>query len=266
MLQNLQQLPPTEKHINVDYDPKSAESIRFFQTVQNKLHYAAHAELRRISRITAWTATAWRQISSRFMRCLDPRPRGRCYKFMGQVSDTPQMAYVFQGFFKAWQILDNMYTPDIYLKPIIFPWLAYGAFACELGLKRILATSGIVSNNTHLLHLLIEKLPVEMQTRIWNEIREKHSAQSEEEVVNRILMLSNAFENYRYAYENCQRIDCGMARDLFWAILKEALKLPMYDLTECEVTKEAYIRANEVERKAIGSNYEKLKRKDRRIK
>ena len=79
-------------------------------------------------------------------------------------------------------------------------------------------------------------------------------------------MLSNAFENYRYAYENCQRIDCGMARDLFWAILKEALKLPMYDLTECEVTKEAYIRANEVERKAIGSNYEKLKRKDRRIK
>ena len=27
---------------SVDYDPKSAESIRFFQTVQNKLHYAAH--------------------------------------------------------------------------------------------------------------------------------------------------------------------------------------------------------------------------------
>lgn len=25
-----------------DYDPKSAESIRFFQIVQNKLHYAAH--------------------------------------------------------------------------------------------------------------------------------------------------------------------------------------------------------------------------------
>ena len=27
---------------SVDYDPHSAESIRFFQTVQNKLHYAAH--------------------------------------------------------------------------------------------------------------------------------------------------------------------------------------------------------------------------------
>ncbi len=27
---------------SVDYDPHSAESVRFFQTVQNKLHYAAH--------------------------------------------------------------------------------------------------------------------------------------------------------------------------------------------------------------------------------
>jgi hypothetical protein len=27
---------------SVDYDPKSAESIAFFKTVQNKLHYAAH--------------------------------------------------------------------------------------------------------------------------------------------------------------------------------------------------------------------------------
>ena len=27
---------------SVDYDPHSAESIRFFQIVQNKLHYAAH--------------------------------------------------------------------------------------------------------------------------------------------------------------------------------------------------------------------------------
>ena len=27
---------------SVDYDPRSAESIRFFQIVQNKLHYAAH--------------------------------------------------------------------------------------------------------------------------------------------------------------------------------------------------------------------------------
>ena len=27
---------------SVDYDPKSAESIRFFKIVQNKLHYAAH--------------------------------------------------------------------------------------------------------------------------------------------------------------------------------------------------------------------------------
>jgi len=27
---------------SIDYDPKSDESIRFFKTVQNKLHYAAH--------------------------------------------------------------------------------------------------------------------------------------------------------------------------------------------------------------------------------
>ena len=27
---------------SVDYDPSSSESIRFFQIVQNKLHYAAH--------------------------------------------------------------------------------------------------------------------------------------------------------------------------------------------------------------------------------
>ena len=27
---------------SVDYDPKSAQSIRFFKIVQNKLHFAAH--------------------------------------------------------------------------------------------------------------------------------------------------------------------------------------------------------------------------------
>ena len=27
---------------SLDYDPKSAESVRFFKIVQNKLHYAAH--------------------------------------------------------------------------------------------------------------------------------------------------------------------------------------------------------------------------------
>ena len=70
----------------------------------------------------------------------------------------PQMSFNFNGFYQTWLMLDEKVKngkTDCYL----IPWIVNGAFACEVGIKYILAQNQIGFKKEHLLHELYNFLP-----------------------------------------------------------------------------------------------------------
>ena len=113
----------------------------------------------------------------------------------------PSLAYSAKSFYNAYIGLDQLEpTQDESL--LYIPKLVNGAFSAELMIKAILVEQDIPYNNEHNLKILFEKLPMEIQKRVWHFLIQKASEYADvEKRDNELLLMSDAFVQWRYCYE-----------------------------------------------------------------
>lgn len=143
----------------------------------------------------------------------------------------PQMSFNYRGFYETWRMLDkatNLTAVNVYT----LPWIVNGAFACELGLKYILTQNEISYKKEHYLHRLFELLPNEDRVAILNELYEKCPDYSNDQITREILLVSDAFCNFRYSYEHTLTSNLSFCKVWFEAIFNQVATYPSYELIE----------------------------------
>lgn len=172
--------------------------------------------------------------------------------------------YEFYCFHQAWRLIDNAFDSNYPEQGLMLPWVVNGAFTCELGLKYMLATKDIPYGRTHLLHELISLLPDEQRLPIMTAIQQTYFMDTEEAIDDKIRMLSNAFEDFRYAYEHKVIVDVVFARTVFEAIIRQTCTFPMYNITEIEISKDTLEDAEKLEQECIDDTLARVQKKERR--
>lgn len=169
--------------------------------------------------------------------------------------------YEFSSFYQAWRLIDNAFDSKNPEQGLMLPWVVNGAFTCELGLNYMLATKGIPYGRTHLLHELINLLPDEQRLPIMTAIQQTYFMDTEEAIDDKIRMLSNAFEDFRYAYEQKAIVDIAFARIVFEAIIRQTCTLPTYKLTEIEADEDT---VEKLEQECIDATLTRVQKKERK--
>lgn len=167
----------------------------------------------------------------------------------------PQMSFNYNGFYDTWCILDkkiDLMSVDIYT----IPWIVNGSFACELGLKYILSINNVEFKREHRLHKLFELLPDNDKMAIFNDICEKLPNYSNEQLIREILLVSDAFCNFRYAHEHSLTSNLPFYKVWFEAIFKQVSLYPSYMLVER--LGEPGITLDEIDAKILNTQNEML--------
>ena len=167
----------------------------------------------------------------------------------------PHMSLNYRGFYETWYLLDevtDLSSVDVYT----IPWIVNGAFACELGLKYILIQNNISFKREHFLHKLFELLPHKDKMAIFKELREKYPNYSNEQLSREILLISDAFCNFRYAYEYSLTSNLMFQKIWFEAIFNQVATYPSYELIER--TNKPDITMDELDKKILKTQNEML--------
>lgn len=143
-----------------------------------------------------------------------------------------QMSFCYDGFCKTWWDLDSKVPTDA-VNEFTIPWIVNGAFACEVGIKYILQQNNIEFDKIHLLHELFNLLPKKHKEEISKELYERNPSYTPEQLNQEILLLSDAFCNFRYFYEKTSAINLTFFRAWCIAIYKQVGLYPSYMLAEC---------------------------------
>lgn len=185
----------------------------------------------------------------------------------------PSLAYLAKSFYNAYIALDQLEPPQDELL-LYIPKLVNGAFSAELIIKAILVEQDIPYNNEHNLKILFEKLPVEIQKRVWRFLAQKASEYADvEKRENELLLMSDAFVQWRYCYEG----NLAPAFDIrFLSAFTNALIIVMFELgynvffTKSEIAlspEECAEIDNKIEnnrRECMKNNEANIKKKSRR--
>ena len=146
----------------------------------------------------------------------------------------PQMSHCYESFHRAWLLLDacketgqNIVEPDYAL-----PWIVNGAFACELGMKYILECNNLSYHKEHLLHELFNKLPDKDAIAISSELIKQYPGYDKDFFSQNILLISDAFCNFRYAYEKNLVLEFKFCKLFFEAVFNQVATYPSYTLIE----------------------------------
>lgn len=110
------------------------------------------------------------------------------------------LAYQAKAFYNAYIALEQLKPDDEWL--LFIPKLVNGAFSAELAIKTILVEQNIPYNKEHNLKILFDKLPLDIQHRIWEYLSKKAPEYSD--VAKReteLLLISEAFVQCRYCFE-----------------------------------------------------------------
>ena len=172
---------------------------------------------------------------------------------------------VFKSFYATWELLSentDLNGVDDYL----LAWIVNGAFACELGLKYILSMENTEYNKTHLLHDLFNLLPNDIKREIWNELKSTNKFYTDEHINQGIFYISNAFEDFRYAFEHTIFIDTTFANDFFKIVFNHVNKYPSYCLKECQATDEDEKNYDKAFERAQSEMFARIKSKERKQK
>lgn len=143
----------------------------------------------------------------------------------------PQMSCCYRGFYETWCMLDikiDLSTVNNYT----IPWIVNGSFACEVGMKYILQQNNIEFDKVHLLHELYNLLPDSHKMAITKELFEKFPSYTLEQLNQEILLLSDAFCNFRYFYENSLTVNMHFFKVWCLAIYKQVDKYRSYTIVE----------------------------------
>lgn len=114
--------------------------------------------------------------------------------------ENPILVYQAKAFYNAYIALEQLKPDDEWL--LLVPRLVNGAFSAELAIKAILTEQNISYDRVHNLIILFDRLPLDIQNKIWEYLAEKAPEYSD--VAKReteLLLISEAFEQYRYCFE-----------------------------------------------------------------
>lgn len=114
----------------------------------------------------------------------------------------PYLVYQAKSFYNAYHVLQQV-TFDSDELLLMVPRIVYGTFSVELTLKAILTEQGIPYDNEHNLKILFDKLPLNIQKRIWDYLATKAPEYSDvAKCETELLIMSEAFVQWRYYYED----------------------------------------------------------------
>ena len=112
---------------------------------------------------------------------------------------------VFQAksFYNAYIALEQISRQSDDGLLLCIPTIVNGAFSCELTLKAILAKNKVRYDNEHNLLSLFELLPDSFQTELLGHLIQKAPEYKEpEKFADELILISNAFVDWRYAFED----------------------------------------------------------------
>lgn len=168
-----------------------------------------------------------------------------------------QMSVTYEGFYATWCMLDNqvdLTTVDDYT----VPWIVNGALACEIGMKYILVQNNIDILQIHLLHELYNKIPDAHKIEISNRLFAAYPLYEKGWFNQQILLLSNAFCDFRYSYEYALSLDWHFFRTWCLAIFEQVKKYPSYRI-DCGSSKQS-ITEDEFDKKLLDTQNQMLAR------
>lgn len=113
------------------------------------------------------------------------------------------LVYQAKSFYNAYIALEQIgrQAEDDLL--LYIPTIVNGAFSCELTLKAILAKNKIKYDNEHNLLSLFELLPDSFQNELLGHLIQKAPEYKEaKKFVEELILISNAFVDWRYAFED----------------------------------------------------------------
>lgn len=113
------------------------------------------------------------------------------------------LVYQAKSFYNAYIALDQLSRDDSDTLLLLFaPLVVNGAFSVELALKAILAKNQIEYGKEHNLLILFQMLPKSFQQELWAYLIEKAPEYAgSEKGLDELILLSNAFVDWRYAFE-----------------------------------------------------------------
>ena len=104
----------------------------------------------------------------------------------------PFLVYQAKSFYNAYIALEQLNPAGDELLYLV-PTLVNGAFSIELTIKAILVEQGIPYDKEHNLKILFDKLPAEIQKRIWDYLATKVPEYSDvTKCENELLIMSEA--------------------------------------------------------------------------
>lgn len=168
-----------------------------------------------------------------------------------------QMGYNFYSFYQTWVLLDekvNLFPVNDYT----IPWIVNGAFACEIGIKYILLQNQVEYKKEHLLHELFNLLPDTHKIEILSDLALKYPECSWEQFNQEILLLSDAFCNFRYFYEHTLTFNPDFCKTWFQAIFRQVNKYPSYKVVQR--FSEPDISMEELDEKILNAQNDMLER------
>lgn len=113
------------------------------------------------------------------------------------------LVYQAKSFYNAYIALDQLSRDNSdTLLLLLAPLIVNGAFSIELTLKAILAKNQINYKNEHNLLILFQLLPKSFKEELWMHLIEKAPEYKDsEKCFNELVLISNAFVDWRYAFE-----------------------------------------------------------------
>ena len=113
------------------------------------------------------------------------------------------LVYQAKAFYNAYIALDQLSRDDSDTLLLLFaPLVVNGAFSVELALKAILAKNQIEYGKEHNLLILFQMLPKSFQQELWTFLIEKAPEYADpKKGLDELVLLSNAFVDWRYAFE-----------------------------------------------------------------
>ena len=106
------------------------------------------------------------------------------------------------SFYNAYINLDRINNESGGIRFYI-PMVINGAFSIEMSIKAMLVNNDIVYGKEHNLVVLFKLLPEYIQTEIWNWVSQKTAEYADEEKrVSEFVIMSDAFKQWRYAFED----------------------------------------------------------------
>ena len=107
--------------------------------------------------------------------------------------NNPFLVYQAKSFYNAFVLLEKIKCEDDELL-LLVPRLVNGAFSVELILKAILTEQDITCGKEHNLKALFDKLPLDIQKRIWQNFLAKAPEYSDEaKRENELVLIADAF-------------------------------------------------------------------------